>query len=137
MLIAAPGALTCLLNSVCPPDRHMVLRHHPDKRRGAGEEVRDGDDYFTNITKAYETLGDPIKRRAFDSVDPEFDDKVPSDKPANKEKFYEVSTVLSVALCTVNSSNMVSSDAPRRYQVRRERTRYFKMLENVTLNFIQ
>ena len=68
----------------------MVLRHHPDKRRGAGEEVRDGDDYFTNITKAYETLGDALKRRAFDSVDPEFDDKVPSDKMTNKDKFYDV-----------------------------------------------
>ncbi|KAF2362018.1 SANT/Myb domain [Trinorchestia longiramus] len=70
--------------------RLMVLRHHPDKRRGAGEEVRDGDDYFTNITKAYEILGDPIKRRSYDSVDPQFDDKVPSDKPANKDKFFEV-----------------------------------------------
>lgn len=67
--------------------RQMVLRHHPDKRRGAGEEVRDGDDYFTNITKAYEMLGDPIKRRAYDSVDPEFDDKVPGDKLNNKDFF--------------------------------------------------
>ncbi|KAA0193440.1 hypothetical protein HAZT_HAZT002051, partial [Hyalella azteca] len=68
----------------------MVLKHHPDKRRGAGEDVRDGDDYFTNITKAYEILGDPIKRRSYDSIDPEFDNKVPSDKPINKEKFFEV-----------------------------------------------
>lgn len=71
----------------------MVLRHHPDKRRGAGEEVRDGDDYFTNITKAHEMLGDPIKRRAYDSVDPEFDDKVPGDKLNNKE-FFEVSDLV-------------------------------------------
>uniref|UniRef100_A0A2P2HZQ3 DnaJ homolog subfamily C member 2-like n=1 Tax=Hirondellea gigas TaxID=1518452 RepID=A0A2P2HZQ3_9CRUS len=70
--------------------RQMVLKHHPDKRRGAGEDVRDGDDYFTNITKAYENLGDPIKRRAYDSVDPDFDDKVPGDKLNNKDKFYEV-----------------------------------------------
>ena len=69
----------------------MVLRHHPDKRRGGGEEVREDDDYFTNIIKAYETLGDPIKRRSYDSVDPMFDDTIPEDKPSNKAKFFSVS----------------------------------------------
>ena len=39
------------------------MRHHPDKRRGAGEEIRDDDDYFTCITKAFEQLGTPLKRR--------------------------------------------------------------------------
>lgn len=53
------------------------MRHHPDKRRGAGEEIRDDDDYFTCITKAFEQLGTPLKRRAYDSVDPTFDDDVP------------------------------------------------------------
>ena len=68
----------------------MVLRHHPDKRKGAGEEVREDDDYFTNITKAYETLGVPAKRRAYDSVDPDFDDEVPSISNSSKSKFFEV-----------------------------------------------
>ena len=31
--------------------RFKVLRHHPDKRRAAGEEIREDDDYFTCITK--------------------------------------------------------------------------------------
>lgn len=68
----------------------MVLRHHPDKRRGAGEEIRDDDDYFTCITKAYEILGDPVKRRSWDSVDPEFDDDIPPVTSHNKANFFKV-----------------------------------------------
>ena len=75
-------------------DRMMVLRHHPDKRRAAGEEVRDDDDYFTCITKAYEILGDPIKRRSWDSVDPEFDDEVPVVSAHNKANFFQVTSVV-------------------------------------------
>lgn len=37
--------------------RKIVLKHHPDKRKAQGEEIRQEDDYFTCITKAYETLG--------------------------------------------------------------------------------
>jgi hypothetical protein len=30
----------------------MVLKHHPDKRKAAGEPIKEGDnDYFTCITK--------------------------------------------------------------------------------------
>ncbi|CAN7982184.1 unnamed protein product [Ixodes pacificus] len=59
--------------------RRKVLLHHPDKRRTAGEQVRDMDhDYFSCITRAYEILGNPVRRRSYDSVDPEFDDDVPS-----------------------------------------------------------
>jgi len=36
--------------------RFKVLRHHPDKRRALGEDIREDDDYFTCITKAFETL---------------------------------------------------------------------------------
>ncbi len=36
--------------------RFKVLRHHPDKRRGAGEDIREDDDYFTCITKAFEQV---------------------------------------------------------------------------------
>ena len=33
-------------------DKAMVLKHHPDKRKAAGEPIKDGDnDYFTCITK--------------------------------------------------------------------------------------
>uniref|UniRef100_A0A8C5S9A2 J domain-containing protein n=1 Tax=Laticauda laticaudata TaxID=8630 RepID=A0A8C5S9A2_LATLA len=68
----------------------MVLKHHPDKRKAAGEQIGEGDnDYFTCITKAYETLSDPMKRRAFNSIDPTFDNTVPSKSEA-KENFFEV-----------------------------------------------
>uniref|UniRef100_A0A3P8Z606 DnaJ homolog subfamily C member 2 n=1 Tax=Esox lucius TaxID=8010 RepID=A0A3P8Z606_ESOLU len=67
----------------------MVLKHHPDKRKAAGEKIVEGDnDYFTCITKAIEILSDPVKRRAFDSVDPTFDNSVPS-KGEGKENFFE------------------------------------------------
>ncbi|XP_051976823.1 dnaJ homolog subfamily C member 2-like [Xyrauchen texanus] len=68
----------------------MVLKHHPDKRKAAGEQIVEGDnDYFTCITKAIEILSDPVKRRAFDSVDPTFDNAVPS-KAEGKENFFDV-----------------------------------------------
>ncbi|XP_075230509.1 dnaJ homolog subfamily C member 2 [Lycorma delicatula] len=70
--------------------RRKVLKHHPDKRKAMGEEVRDDDDYFTCITKAWETLGDKTKRRSYDSVDPHFDDTIPSNNDYNKNNFYEV-----------------------------------------------
>lgn len=37
--------------------RKIVLKHHPDKRKAQGENVSTDSDYFTCITKAYETLG--------------------------------------------------------------------------------
>nr|XP_057922149.1 dnaJ homolog subfamily C member 2 [Doryrhamphus excisus] len=68
----------------------IVLKHHPDKRKAAGEQILEGDnDYFTCITKAIEVLSDPVKRRAFDSVDPTFDNSVPS-KSEGKENFFQV-----------------------------------------------
>jgi len=57
--------------------KQKVLRHHPDKRRAAGEEVKE-EDYFSCITTAFETLMNAERRRAFDSVDPTFDDTVPN-----------------------------------------------------------
>lgn len=38
---------------------------------------------------AYEILSDPVKRRAFNSVDPTFDNSVPS-KGEGKDNFFEV-----------------------------------------------
>ncbi|XP_062238718.1 dnaJ homolog subfamily C member 2 [Platichthys flesus] len=69
--------------------KSIVLKHHPDKRKAAGEQIVEGDnDYFTCITKAIEILSDPVKRRAFDSVDPTFDNAVPS-KNEGKDNFFE------------------------------------------------
>nr|CAH7728239.1 unnamed protein product [Callosobruchus chinensis] len=67
--------------------RKKVLKHHPDKRKASGEDVKQ-DDYFTCITMAYETLGNPLRRRAYDSVDPEFDNNIPSGSDL-KGDFYE------------------------------------------------
>uniref|UniRef100_A0A674MF45 DnaJ homolog subfamily C member 2 n=1 Tax=Takifugu rubripes TaxID=31033 RepID=A0A674MF45_TAKRU len=67
-----------------------VLKHHPDKRKAVGEQITEGDnDYFTCITKAIEILSDPVKRRAFDSVDPTFDNTMPS-KSEGKDNFFKV-----------------------------------------------
>merc|ERR1712112_81551 len=71
--------------------RFKVLKHHPDKRRAAGEETKDDDDYFSCITKAFEILGNPVKRKAFDSVDPTFVDDIPDAfKKDSKDDFFEI-----------------------------------------------
>lgn len=70
--------------------RQKVLKHHPDKRKAQGEEVRSDDDYFTCITKAYEILGTPVKRRSYDSIDPTIDDSVPTQTEIKKEGFYKI-----------------------------------------------
>ncbi|XP_015599796.1 dnaJ homolog subfamily C member 2 [Cephus cinctus] len=69
--------------------KQKILKHHPDKRKAMGEEVRRDDDYFTCITRAWEMLGNPVKRRSYDSVDPCFNDDLPEEKDA-KSNFYEV-----------------------------------------------
>lgn len=70
--------------------RQKVLKHHPDKRRGQGEDIREDDDYFTCITNAFENVGTANKRRAFDSVDPLFDDDIPDAIKENSSKdFFE------------------------------------------------
>merc|ERR1712130_1302 len=61
------------------------------KRKAAGEEVQEGDDYFSCITKALDVLGNPQTRRAYDSVDPTFDDDVPDAlKKDKQENFFQV-----------------------------------------------
>uniref|UniRef100_A0A2C9GUK5 Uncharacterized protein n=1 Tax=Anopheles culicifacies TaxID=139723 RepID=A0A2C9GUK5_9DIPT len=67
--------------------RKIVLKHHPDKRKAKGENVKQDDDYFHCITMAYETLGTLKNRRAFDSIDPEFDDSLPSQSEVEKDFF--------------------------------------------------
>ncbi|XP_050505202.1 dnaJ homolog subfamily C member 2-like [Diabrotica virgifera virgifera] len=71
--------------------RKKVLKQHPDKRKALGEEIKTDDDYFNCITMVYETLGNISKRRAYDSVDPQFDNDLPctSDK---KKDFYKTFT---------------------------------------------
>lgn len=68
--------------------RKIVLRHHPDKRKGKGENINPDDDYFTCITRAYEFLGVPLKRRSYDSVDAHFNDDLPTQSEIDKD-FYK------------------------------------------------
>eukprot|EP00795_Rhopilema_esculentum_P002392 gene2392-18036_t len=62
--------------------RKMVLQHHPDKKssRKSNFEVPglNEHEYFTCITKAYEILSNVTTRRAYDSVDPTFNEDIPT-----------------------------------------------------------
>ena len=89
-------------------DRLKVLRHHPDKRKAQGEEIRPDDDYFTCITKAWEILGNPRNRRSFDSVDKEFDDSIPTVSEHTRSHFYEVVTALNLFYHTLDLGYNVS-----------------------------
>ena len=68
--------------------RFKVLKHHPDKRKQDGQEIKEDDDYFSCITKAFEILGNPVKRKAFDSVDPTINDDVPEVMKKDKTDFF-------------------------------------------------
>lgn len=68
--------------------KQKILKHHPDKRKAMGEEIRPDDDYFTCITRAWEMLGSSVKRRSYDSTDPFFNDDFPDEKDA-KVDFYQ------------------------------------------------
>ncbi|EJW86273.1 DnaJ domain-containing protein [Wuchereria bancrofti] len=71
--------------------RAKVLKHHPDKNNAVRIEATNGEDYFTCITKAYEQLGlSEQKRRAYDSVDPLFDDSIPDEKIISSDNFYDI-----------------------------------------------
>lgn len=68
-----------------------MLKHHPDKNNAVRIESGGGEDYFSCITKAYEQLGlSEQKRRAYDSVDPKFDDSIPDDKMITSDNFYDI-----------------------------------------------
>jgi len=70
--------------------RQLMLVCHPDKKT-TEEETEDGDySFLKNVAKAFDILGDPQKRRAYDSVDPDFDDDIPGEKLNNKNNFFKV-----------------------------------------------
>lgn len=69
--------------------KRSVLNHHPDKAKDKSKS-KDNNEYFTCITRAFEQLSDRVKRMAYDSVDPEFDDHVPAVNEKNKKNFYKV-----------------------------------------------
>lgn len=71
--------------------RAKVLKYHPDKKVLKKAEMNSTNDYFTCITKAYEQLGvSQQKRRAYDSVDPIFDDSIPDEKKISSDNFFDI-----------------------------------------------
>jgi DnaJ family protein C protein 2 len=66
--------------------KKKVLKYHPDKNKESGAKERD---LFTCITKAFEFLSDPVKRKSYDSVDPTFDETIPSVSDSSKRNFYK------------------------------------------------
>jgi DnaJ family protein C protein 2 len=68
--------------------RKKVLRHHPDKKAASGSS--EDDNFFKCIQKATEVLGDPVKRRQYDSVDEGANVEPPSKKQTQKGNFYKL-----------------------------------------------
>ena len=65
------------------------MKYHPDKL--GREATKKDEEAFACITKSAEILSDPQKRRAFDSVDPEFDNSIPKgDSKDLMKNFYEI-----------------------------------------------
>lgn len=51
-------------------DKAVVLKHHPDKRRAAGEQITEGDnDYFTCITKGLSVFNSWSSKKCFFNLD--------------------------------------------------------------------
>jgi DnaJ family protein C protein 2 len=63
--------------------RKRVLRYHPDKTDNPAN-----DSAFKCIQKAWELLSDPKRRKEWDSVDPTFDEHIPSAKA--KGEFFSI-----------------------------------------------
>lgn len=65
-----------------------MLKYHPDKgkvKTGRNEAI------FACIQKAYEQLGDSVeKRRAYDSVDPKFDESIPEPSSVSRDNFFDL-----------------------------------------------
>ncbi|XP_058959780.2 dnaJ homolog subfamily C member 2 [Pocillopora verrucosa] len=73
--------------------RKMVLKHHPDKKTKKEEPSKKNfsdEDLFACITAANDVLSSKEKRRAYDSVDPMFDDTIPSVNANSRSNFFEV-----------------------------------------------
>ena len=70
-----------------------MLRHHPDKKSSktdSKESKLSEQSLFACITIANDILSNKTKRRAYDSIDPFFDDSIPSVNANSKNNFIEV-----------------------------------------------
>lgn len=72
-------------NQIKAAYRKRILNHHPDKKTNPQD-----DSFFKCIQHAWEILSDPVTRRQWDSVDPQFDDFIPAAKTLKGKAFYEV-----------------------------------------------
>jgi len=67
--------------------KYLILKCHPDKSKG---NTKVNEEAFTCIQKAYELLYTVEGKRAYDSVDPMFDNEVPNVTEHNKQNFHEI-----------------------------------------------
>lgn len=73
--------------------KKKVLKHHPDKKTSqptATDLKISEQSLFACITTANDILSNKSKRRAYDSVDPHFDDSIPSVNANSKSNFVEI-----------------------------------------------
>ena len=79
--------------------RNKIIKHHPDKlntktvalrNEAEPKELSSEDQHFQCIVKAYEILSNPVKRKAYDSIDPFFDDSIPDSSEVKKVDFFEL-----------------------------------------------
>ncbi|KAJ1679977.1 Zuotin [Spiromyces aspiralis] len=66
--------------------RRRILEHHPDKKASSGDPHDDR--FFKCIQRAYDQLSDPVRRRQYDSVDPQVSFDIP--EQADPSHFFEV-----------------------------------------------
>ena len=82
-------------------DQQKALQHHPDKQNNEEDTlfkcIQIGKDHTHKTTPtqyilyyiAYEILSNPKRKKAFDSVDPTFNDSIPKMSGHSQEIFYE------------------------------------------------
>ena len=68
--------------------RRKALKYHPDKSKGTGGNALH-ENYFKCVQKSYEFMSDPVKRRQFDSVDPAFDEHIPTESEVKQNGFFK------------------------------------------------
>ena len=84
--------------------RNKVIKHHPDKLNTksvlpsneteleSNKELTLEEKHFQCIVKAHEILSNPVKRRAYDSTDPSFDDSTPESDEIVGQDFFQMFT---------------------------------------------
>lgn len=77
----------------CFSVRKKVLRHHPDKKKSttdSSDKKLSDEDLFACITIANDILSNKEKRQAYDSIDPFFDESIPTVNANSRSNFIDV-----------------------------------------------